>query len=465
MGGHPEDTLSPPQCVGAAPEAHDDRACGTMATVHTDTTTRPPAPDVPATGPRPLTGRGRFVRARRDRVLRGVAGGLGARTGVDPVLLRLAFVVLTLAGGAGILLYGVGVVISVEPPPGEDAPSRPLDLQQAAAVGLVGLGVLLMLRNLGLWFGDALVWPAVLAAVASAVIWTRGSSGDRRRPSGDPLGLTGPRSTTVGRIAIGATLTGASALVFLGATADPLAVLAPLGGITIGVVLLLAPWLLRLWEQLGREREERARTEARDEVAAHLHDSVLQTLTLIQRSSDQPRRMVTLARQQERELRAWLYGDRDTLDPATSLAAAVDDLVGDVEAHFDLDVDVVVVGDARLDDRIGGLLAAAREALVNVGKHAEVRDASLYVEVGDDRVEAFVRDRGVGFDDAVSPADDRRGLRGSIHGRLDRLGGGARVRSSPGAGTEVELWVPFTPVVTAAPPPFAPPDHAREDLP
>ncbi len=401
-------------------------------------------------------------------MLRGVAGGLGARTGVDPVLLRIFFVVLALAGGAGILLYGIGLAVSDEPTEDEDPPARPLDLQQAAAVGLVGLGVLLLLRSVGLWFGDALVWPALLAGTASAVIWTRGHGNGRRRPD-DPLGLSAPGTATAGRIVIGATLTGASALVFLSTTDDPVGVLAPLAGITIGTVLLLAPWLLRLWEQLGRERDEAARAAARDEVAAHLHDSVLQTLALIQRASDQPRRMVTLARQQERELRAWLYDDRDHLDPATSLAGAVDDLVGEVEATFALDVDTVVVGEAPVDDAVAGLLAATREALVNVGKHAGVSGASLYVEADRDRVEAFVRDRGVGFDPTRVPAD-RRGLRSSVHARLQRLGGQARVTSSPGDGVEVELWVPRadrpataahepSPPAPTTPPP--PPPHAR----
>ena len=386
--------------------------------------------------------RTRLVRSRRDRVLRGVAGGLGARTGVDPVLLRIAFVVLTLAGGAGILLYAVALAVSDEPAADEDPPARPLDLQQAAAVGLMGLGVLLMLRSLGLWFGDALVWPAVLAGIASAVIWTRGGDApDVRRATEDPLGLTGSRASTAGRIAVGATLVAASGLVLLTSTTDPLGVLAPFAGVMIGMVLLFVPWLLRLWEQLARERDERAREQARDEVAAHLHDSVLQTLALIQRSSDQPRRMVTLAREQERELRAWLYGDRAAPGAPRSLATAVDDVVAEVERTFELDVDAVVVGDLALDDVVTGLLAATREALVNVGKHAHTPAASCYVEVGEEIVEAYVRDRGRGFDPTtVDP--DRQGLARSVHARLDRLGGGARVTSTPDVGTEVELWVP-----------------------
>ena len=150
-----------------------------------------------------------------------------------------------------------------------------------------------------------------------------------------------------------------------------------------------------------------------------------------------------LARQQERELRAWLYGDREDLAGTATLAAAVDELVGEVEASFELDVDAVVVGDAPLDEAIGGLLGALREALVNVGKHAGVPEASLYVEVADDGVAAFVRDRGHGFDPAEVPPD-RRGLRGSVHGRLRRLGGHARVDAAPDHGVEVELWVPTT---------------------
>ena len=373
--------------------------------------------------------------------MRGVAGGLGARTGVDPVLLRIFFVVLTLAGGAGVLLYGIGVVASVEPEPGAEPTRRPLDLQQAGAVTLVALGLLLFLRSIGLWFGDELVWPAVLAGLASGVIWTRGST----QPStlevpADPLGLSGPRGQVAGRLIVGLTLAVASGIAFLTTSANPLEVIAPLVGIVVGGVLVLAPWLLRLWEQVTSERTERARADARSEVAAHLHDSVLQTLALIQRSDD-PRAMTGLARRQERELRAWLYGGRDARGGADRLTGSVDDLVTDVEASVALQVEAVVVGDAPVDAHVTALLAAMREALVNVSRHADVDEASLYVEVEPDRVTAFVRDRGIGFDpDAVDP--DRHGLRSSIVGRLERHRGGATVRSRPGEGTEVEAWVP-----------------------
>ena len=245
--------------------------------------------------------------------------------------------------------------------------------------------------------------------------------------------------TRLGEAIIGATLLAASGIAFLSSADNPVQVVAPLAGITVGGLLLLAPWLLRLWEQLGEERERRAQTAARAEVAAHLHDSVLQTLALIQRAGDDPRRMATLARTQERELRAWLYGGR--ADPAeATLSAALDRIVTEVEADHPIEVEVVTVGDLAVDDDLAALLAATREALVNVGKHAGTDRADCYVEVETDRVTVFVRDRGVGFD-PTAVDDDRHGLRQSVRDRLARHHGGATITSAPGEGTEVELWI------------------------
>jgi signal transduction histidine kinase len=174
-------------------------------------------------------------------------------------------------------------------------------------------------------------------------------------------------------------------------------------------------------------------------VAAHLHDSVLQTLALIQRHADEPQAVSRLARSQERELRAWLY------EPAAATrgtwSSLVAGMVADVEANHALTVDPVVVGDAPVDEPLAALGAAAREALVNAAKHAGVGSADLYTEVAPDRVSVFVRDRGAGFDPEAVPGD-RRGLRDSVTGRLERLGGKAVIRSSPGEGTEVELVLP-----------------------
>jgi signal transduction histidine kinase len=238
-----------------------------------------------------------------------------------------------------------------------------------------------------------------------------------------------------------------------------LAVTAAVGG----SVLLFGPWLWRLGEQLGAERRERIRHEERAELAAHLHDSVLQTLALIQRSADQPRRMVALARRQERELRSWLYGQQEGASTIT-LTDAVEGVVEEVEAIHDLSVEVVVVGDAPVDDHLRALLAATREACVNAAKHSGADEVSVYVEVEADAVHAFVRDRGVGFDPATVPAD-RRGIRGSISGRLERHGGYGRVTSGPGEGTEVELCVPLDPRSGHPDDPSAGPTRAPEPPP
>lgn len=197
-----------------------------------------------------------------------------------------------------------------------------------------------------------------------------------------------------------------------------------------------------LEQRLTAEEAERARSQERADTAAALHDSVLQTLALIQRRSDDPAAVASLARRQERDLREWLTG-RGRLGGATekTFAAAVADAAADVERDYPITIEVVTVGDANLDQRLAALVAATREALINVAKHAAVSTASLYAEVSDGQAVAFVRDRGRGFDTAAVP-DDRRGISESIVGRLERHGGTARISSSAGSGTEIELVMP-----------------------
>jgi signal transduction histidine kinase len=406
-----------------------------------------------------------------DRVVAGVASGLAARLGVDAMLVRIVFVVLALAGGVGVLAYAALWAFTDMGEARPAAGPSPRSVQQAVALGLIVLGVLLLLRRAGLWFGDALVWPVALAALGSAIVWARGDEDDRSRwsratarlPRG-PVAAASAGAASPVRLIVGTVLVAAGVGGFLAAN-DGLRAVADLGVAVVaalgGIALLFGPWLWRLVEQLGVERRERIRHEERAELAAHLHDSVLQTLALIQRSSDQPRRMVALARRQERELRSWLYGQQ-TASASSTLADAVEDVAEEVEASHDLSVEVVVVGDAPLDDRLRALLAATREACVNAGKHAGVDAVSVYVEVEPEAVTAFVRDRGKGFDPATVPAD-RRGLRGSITGRLERHGGHARVWSEPGEGTEVELCVPRAAAPT--PPPAAAPTAAPTAVP
>jgi signal transduction histidine kinase len=205
--------------------------------------------------------------------------------------------------------------------------------------------------------------------------------------------------------------------------------------------------VVQLTQSLADERRERIRADERAEVAAHLHDSVLQTLTLLQKRADDPKVMAALARHQERELRRWLYGGAAAGvpgatggdEPAT-FRAALEAMATDVEDQHLVQVENVTVGDGPVDATLLAVVAAAREALVNAAKFSGRRAVSLYAELRDHHVEVFVRDRGVGFDPAaVGP--DRKGISDSIVGRVQRLGGTAQVRSAPGSGTEVRLRV------------------------
>ncbi len=396
----------------------------------------------------PRAGR-RLVRSSRDRVIAGVAGGIGERLGVDPIVVRLSFVALSLAAGIGVVAYLVALLLSTEP--ADAAPSVPVagtSARQALAVGLIVLGVLLLLRASGLWFGDRLVWPAVLVALGSAVIWTRGDEADRTRWSGLMRRLPrGAQHLLEGsaprvRLAAGAVLMVAGLAQFLLINGpDTLRRNAPLAAVAtfVGVVVIAGPWFWRLARQLAEERRQRIRSQERAEVAAHLHDSVLQTLALIQRSGE-PREMTTLARSQERELRDWLYGGVRAADRSL-LSTAMNDTAAEVERSHRVAIDVVTAGDCRLDEPVHALVLAAREAMVNAATHSGAHRVSVFVETGDGEVAAFVRDQGAGFEPASVPPD-RRGIADSIAGRISRFGGSAEVQSAPGAGTEVTIRVP-----------------------
>jgi signal transduction histidine kinase/phage shock protein PspC (stress-responsive transcriptional regulator) len=395
---------------------------------------------------------------RRDREqgwLGGVCAGIARRYGVDPALVRLAFVIATAAGGVGIALYLLGWLVI----PAGDAPRRrrlPTGrgaVEVALGTGLLLLSVLLSFRALGIWFSDAIVWPLVLIASGAALIW-RGSAAVKSQPP--PTGVPGasanrpPEPTapapgpvrtaaSVSRTGIGIALVIAAGFAFLQAThalsAARDVVLALIAAIVV-LGVIFAPWVLRLLRSLTEERSERIRSQERAEVAAHLHDSVLQTLALVQRSDD-PQQVAALARRQERELRAWLAG-RPAPGQAARLAPALEAAAADVEDNHGVPVEVVVVGDRELDPAVEAVVAAAREAMTNGAKFGGGSTVDVYAESTSARLQVFVRDRGPGFDPASVPAD-RRGVRESIVGRMERHGGVARITSSPAGGTEVEL--------------------------
>jgi signal transduction histidine kinase/phage shock protein PspC (stress-responsive transcriptional regulator) len=394
---------------------------------------------------------------RRDRPggwIAGVCAGIARRYGVDAALVRVAFVVATAAAGFGIPLYLLAWLVI---PAGEATGRRRLTTGRGAVEAALGtalllLSVLLSFRALGIWFSDAIVWPLVLIAGGAALIW-RGSLTPRApaeppAPAGvpgasanraEPVPQERPTAASISRTGVGIALVIAAGFAFLQAThALSAARDVVLAVIAVVVVLgvIFAPWVLRLVRSLTEERAERIRSQERAEVAAHLHDSVLQTLALVQRSDD-PQQVAALARRQERELRAWLAG-RPAPGQSARLAPALDGAAADVEENHGVPVEVVVVGDRELDPAVEAVVAAAREAMTNAAKFGGGSTVDVYAESTPARLQVFVRDRGPGFDPAAVPAD-RRGVRESIVGRMERHGGLARISSSPDGGTEVEL--------------------------
>ena len=400
--------------------------------------------------------RPRLVRSRTDRWLAGVAGGIAQHLGVSSTAVRVLFVVSAFAAGFGVIVYVLTLLLAPleEPmPSGADAPApaappwrrlpRP-STAQAVGIGLVAIGLAILLGVSGLWFGGAQGWPLLVAAIGFAVLWARREgSGRLTLPGlGAPIGsvVTGPISWP--RVAIGAVLVLLGMGAFLAANTSIAAagnVLFAMAVAIGGVALLAGPWAWNLGRQLVEERSSRARSEARAEMAAHLHDSVLQTLALIQRS-ETPREMASLARTQERELRAWLYGRAPAVEGAR-LRDAIDAMAGRIERLHQVRVETVVVGDAELDDRLRALVDASAEAVANAARHSGSETISLYVEVESDAVSAFIRDQGRGFDPTAVP-DDRRGIADSIIGRVERRGGSVRIDSTPGSGTEVVIRLP-----------------------
>lgn len=393
-----------------------------------------------------------LARRRSGRVVAGVAGGVADHLGLDVLWVRAALTALAGLGGAGVLAYGLlWIFMPQRPVTAEPMEISPRERQQA--IGLTVLGVGLALAS-GVFSGSVGAWitgPLGVALVGAAVVWREADQAQRRKLLRTGAGTVLARGPVgLVRILSGVVLVGGGLAIFLLGNVNlgqlQFALLA-VGAALVGVAVITVPWWLKLMRDLGAERSARIRTQEREEIAAHLHDSVLQTLALIQKQADAPREVRRLARGQERELRNWLYdpkgygragaprGDGQTLATALATAAA------DVEDTYAVSVQSVVVGDSELDLPMAAMVQAAREAMVNAAKHAGVAEISLYVEVEPDEVHVFVRDRGAGFDpDAVSP--DRHGLADSIHGRMERNGGSVRVRTAPGEGTEVQLQMP-----------------------
>ncbi|HXW38583.1 MAG TPA: PspC domain-containing protein [Acidimicrobiales bacterium] len=395
-------------------------------------------------------------RSREDRIFGGVAGGVSGRFGIDVTIVRIGFVLLGLASGFGVCLYVVGwLLLPVEGERGTIATRAVSDRRGIvlAAAFLPAL-VLAVLIGSSLHVGvvTSLAVPLFVAAAGLVLVWRNAGPEESAwlHESVEPLLHFGtrsahPRWALVGRIGVGVLLLGCG--VVLAAFEHPTVVaLRPVAGallIIAAFVVLFGPWWLRLVRDLMAERQARARAEERSDVAAKVHDSVLQTLALIQRSADQPQKVVQLARAQERDLRAWLFEGRQPgpIGDVSTMAAGMHAIAREIESDHHVSVEVVTVGDCPLTESLRSTLAAVREATLNAAKWSGAPVVSLFCEVEPNRVSVFVRDRGKGFDpDAV--AGDRRGLTESIRGRMARIGGEAVVRTAAGQGTEVELAAP-----------------------
>ncbi|WP_336085466.1 ATP-binding protein [Nocardia sp. SSK8] len=406
---------------------------------------------VPAPPPadRPVPELPRLVRRTGGRVVGGVAGGLADHLGVDVFKVRMAFVLLSALVGAGLVAYGLLWIFT---PGGADA-AKPTGDERRQAIGLALLGLGLTATVSWLFQGTAarVIAPIVVVAVGAALVWREY---DAAAPG--PRALFGlparPSVVTWSRIVAGATLI----VVGLGVVVLARIDLSSLGSALVAVAvtligagLLTVPLWLRMVRALNAERGARIRNEEREEIASHLHDSVLQTLALIQRQAEDPQEVLRLARSQERELRKWLFDD--TAPAQSSLSAALRTIAGEVEDQHGVKVTPVTVGDVAMDpgdtgaglpkEHFTALLGASREALVNAAKHAGVPEIDLFAETEPHQVSIFVRDRGAGFDLAAVP-EDRRGLAKSIRARIERRGGSAEIDSTIGRGTEVRIVLP-----------------------
>ncbi|MCW2935839.1 MAG: putative two-component system sensor kinase [Actinomycetia bacterium] len=427
-----------------------------------------------------------------DRLAGGVASGLARWRGFNPTNVRIILVIAALFSQGWLvpfyfiawLLIPVGDAVPAEPenravpggaPPGDNdgnaissanavIPVSTANIWSRArhdsrgitlAAGVVSV-ICVFLLEAGV-LNDQVIqdygWPQVVSAACLVLIWRNASDAEQAslRRLVAPLGGLGPDADrrgrgTVFRLALACVMVAVGMGWLLSTHNSLAALLRPLSGFVLilgGLVLLLGPWWLRIARDLVLERQARARAEERADMAARVHDSVLQTLALIQRRADDPAQVTQLARAQERELRSWLFEGRapGSMHEVTSLAAGVRQIQQEAEARHGVPVEVVTVGDCPLDDDLGALLEAAREAVVNAAKWSQASVISLYAEVTAEDVELVVRDRGRGFDPAAVPGD-RKGMAESIHGRMGRHGGTVTVQTAVGEGTKVSLKMP-----------------------
>jgi signal transduction histidine kinase len=432
--------------MGGTPRLCDD---GTVMT-----TAPSPAPSTVGRAPR------RAHRDLEESIVGGVAAGLAEHLGFSVSWIRAGFILTTALSGLGVVLYAglwmtlpSGNAFVVAAPGIESASrggrrpgrmSRLGDLGPVLVLSVLGVGAIFSVS--AVVGGGAVLWPLTVGVLGVALLWRQADEAQRERWL-DATGSINPVRVVLGdggwasyaRLGFGVLLIATSLGLFALrggslAMARDVTVAGLLG--VVGLGLVAVPWLFRLATELTDERSERMRTQERADVAAHLHDSVLQTLALIQKNATDASAVSRLARSQERDLRAWLYVGESADE--SSVANALRGVAAEIEDAHGISVDVVTVGDVDLVEELRPIVAATRESLTNAAKHAGVPRVDVYAEIDAAGVEVFVRDRGRGFVLETTP-EDRYGVRHSIIDRMQRHGGRAEIRTAPGEGTEVRL--------------------------
>ncbi len=408
-----------------------------------------------------------YRRGAQNAILGGVCGGLAIRLGVKERNVRIVFAILALAWGLGLLVYMV--LWLTLPRSGEDESmaqrllGRRRELYRVIIALLAVVAILFLLHAIGLPSVGVYSWPILLTLAGLAAVW-RGASTDERHhlhelvKSAPLVGV--PTSRSRGsfwlRVVLGAILVfvglvvlrqlGHHRVFFNGSQSGwAFGSLAPaiIGTLILlaGVLVLLAPWWLATVNDLSGERRERVRVEERARVAAHLHDSVLQTLTLIERAAGDETAVVRLARNQERELRRWLFDPDAPSEDGGTFASALRALQSEIENDYKVRVELITVGDCDADDDVTALVAAGREAVINAARWSGANTIAVYGEVESDSLSLFVRDQGRGFDVDAVPSD-RQGIALSIRQRMTLRGGTVVLKSHPAMGTDVQLTLP-----------------------
>lgn len=376
---------------------------------------------------------------RSDRWIGGVSSAIARELGVQPLVIRTAFVALALVAGWGLLLYGIcwaGLGYFGASPQSPYLPTAKgaTAVHRHVAIAMIVIGLMLLF---GLAAPDIIrqfTVPVGFILAGGLIAWTRV---DQTR------GIT-----VIVRLIAGITVA-AGGVIALTTTRDLSVVnifTAVIVGVAVvaGITIVAAPSVIQMGRALDDERLDRIRTDERARISAHLHDSVLQTLTLIQRNADDPIQTAALARQQERELRSWLYGPKADAPGSIHVGHEIERAASEIERMHGVKIEVVSIGEtgAAIDGELSMLIAAAGEAMTNAAVHSGAKTIDVFIERLPDSIEVFVRDTGSGFDQSAV-GDDRRGLAESIIARMERAGGHASVHSEIGSGTEIELCLPI----------------------